>query len=556
MRRRFLVLSLLLAPLAGCDSKVPNFWQSRNDLLPMVALGDRVAFVERNSQTAFVLDPSDTSFKPHMVPVGKAPVAAVKHNGSNQMLVLSHGETGSASVAAIPAQLQVIDANPGVVPATYPLAGRFDSLAQSVDGRFVVLYHSSATQNASDTGQFNPNEMTIVDFTPPLPATPGVPKLTTKSIRSLGGVPTRIEFSPVALGQAGAPALAVVLSQNYVTILDLDTPERTEISIPLCAQSTGCTYSPDQIVFDPKFDPSKLPANLSIYVRAGNAKDIFQITLAFLTTVATGGSNDFHASLSMLSVGANPASMVLYGSGAEARLAVLVPGSKSLVIIDPNTSHMLSVATSIPANVLVPFTVSDTANVQKNQAMLVDTVNGSTSVLFADLEQVETTGGLAISDAPLRAAAGDVRPLVDQGIAVLVLGKLTNISAFTVVEFSTRRFVDIAVSDGFGSPYFEMRNPSRLWGADSGTGLSYLNLVARPTEATLVHNLVWLDQNITSIQALDQASADGHRYLVVGQSDPNQIGNLTFLDADHPDRATARTAYGFLFSNYLERGQP
>ena len=43
---------------------------------------------------------------------------------------------------------------------------------------------------------------------------------------------------------------------------------------------------------------------------------------------------------------------------------------------------------------------------------------------------------------------------------------------------------------------------------------------------------------------------------MVGQDDPDAIGNLTFLDADQPDRATARTAYGFLFSNYLEREQP
>ena len=548
MRRRFLVLSLLLAPLAGCDSSTPKFWQPSNDLLPMVALGDRVAFVERNSQTAFLLDPADPAFKPRQVPVGKAPVAAVKHNGSNQMLVLSHGETGSASVQAIPAQLQVIDANTAsLASATYPLAGRYDSLAQSVEGRFVLLYHSSSTQNASDTGLFNPNELTIVDFAPP--AHPAGPTLTTKSIRSLGGVPTRIEFSPPYAFQAGARSLAVVLSQNYVTIQDLNNADRTEISVPLCPQSTGCTYSPDQILFD--------PANANIYVRAGNAKDIFQIALTDLGAAAPGGSNDFLASLSMLSVGANPASMALYGSGPSTRLAVLAPASKSLVIIDPKTSHTLSIATSIQANIIVPFTVLDQSSIAKNQAMLVDTLNGSTSVLFADLEQVETTGGLSIKDAPLRAAVGDVRPLVDQGIAVLVLGKYGSISAFTVVEFGiTSKFVDIAASGTFANPYFEMRNPSRLWGVDSGTGLGYLNLVAHSSEATLVHNLVWLDQTITSIQALDQASSDGHRYLVVGQSDPNGIGNLTFLDADHPDRATARTAYGFLFSNYLERVQP
>lgn len=550
MRPRFLVLSLLLVPHAGCDSSNPSFWQPKNDLLPLVALDDRVAYVEKNSHTAYLLDPADAAFKPRFVTVGKAPIAAVKRNSANQMLVLSNGDSGSASIAAISPQLEIVDANPDVAPDVRLLAGRFDGLAQSADGRFVVLYYTSSTQDASDTGLYNPNEMTIVDFTLPKPN----PKLSlpTKSIRSLGGVPTRIEFSPPYPFKAGSRSLAVVLSQNYVTILDLDHTDRTEISVPLCPQSTGCTFSPDQIVFD--------PANLNIYVRAGNAKDVFQITLTDLwpaLPLAGSPDNDFHASLSMLSVGANPAGMVLYGSGTGTRLAVLAPANRSLVIIDPSTSHTLNIATSIPTDTIVPFTVPDQAGVPRNQAMLVDTLYGSTSVLFADLEQVESTGGLAISDSPLPAAAGDVWPLVDQGIVVLVLGKPESISAFTVVEFSTRRFVDITASSAFGNPYLETRNPSRLWGVSSGTKLSYFNLVARSGEASLAPASIWLDQNITSIQALDQPSTvGGPRYIVVGQDDPDRIGNLTFLDADKPDRATARTAYGFLYSNYLDRGQP
>jgi hypothetical protein len=146
--------------------------------------------------------------------------------------------------------------------------------------------------------------------------------------------------------------------------------------------------------------------------------------------------------------------------------------------------------------------------------------------------------------------------MVDQGIAVLVIGKRSDISGFTVVGLSTRRFVDITASTAFDNPYLETNNPGRLWGVSSGTKLSYFNLAARPGEATLAPTALWLDQSITSIQALGTKSSDGHRYLVVGQSDPSGMGNLTFLDADHPDRPTARTAYGFLFSNYLERVQP
>ncbi len=548
MRRRFLLVSLLpLLPLVhvGCNGSKTDFWLPANDLLPMVALDDRVAYVERNSHTAFILDPADASLFPRMEGVGTAPVAAVKRNGSNQMLVLSYGDSGSADKAAIPAQLDIVDAS--AASAVYPLAGRFDGLAQSVDGRFAVLYHSSSTQTTSDTGLFNPNEMTIVDFTPP--ANPSAPLLTSKSIRSLGGVPTRIEFSPPFAFSGGARTLAVVLSQNYVTILDLEHADRTEISVPLCPQSSGCNFSPDQILFD--------PASLDIYVRAGNAMDIFQIALTDLgPAAATGTNNDFHASLSMLSVGANPASMVLYGSGAATRLAVVAPANRSLVVIDPSTSHTLAIATSIPANTIVPFTVSSPTGMPKYQAMLVDTLLGSTSVLFADLELVETTGGLSLTDYALSTSASAVQPLVDQGIAVLVAGRYAAGTAFTVVDLATRSFNDIGAGSQFGSPYFETRTPSRLWSAYEGSGLSYLNLVARGAQGSLVTNLIWLDQYIVGIHALNQTSTDGHRYLAVEQNDPNAIGNLTFLDADAPDRATARTAYGFLFSDYLERGQP
>jgi hypothetical protein len=46
------------------------------------------------------------------------------------------------------------------------------------------------------------------------------------------------------------------------------------------------------------------------------------------------------------------------------------------------------------------------------------------------------------------------------------------------------------------------------------------------------------------------------RTLVLGHNDPTGCGNLTLLDARTPDRATARTAYGFLFTDYLGRNQP
>jgi hypothetical protein len=70
------------------------------------------------------------------------------------------------------------------------------------------------------------------------------------------------------------------------------------------------------------------------------------------------------------------------------------------------------------------------------------------------------------------------------------------------------------------------------------------------------HPTVWLDQPIDSITALAKPSGDSHRYLVLENSDPNSYGSLTFLDADNPDRAGARSARGFLFTDTLARTAP
>ena len=558
--RRVLLLSLLLAPHVGCDDSNPKFWQKPNDLLPLVALDDRVAYLEKNSQTAFLLNPADPSLKPAMVGVGKAPVLAVKRNNANKMIVLSRGDSGSSTVQAISAQLQVIDAATAA-STTYPLVGRYDGLAQPSQGRFAVLYHTSA-QATSDSGLFNPNEMTVVDFDTPSPTSipPSDITLTPKSIRSLGGSPQRIEFSTLGTFPSGKPRqIAVVLSQNYVTIFDLAHPSEDEISVPLCAQSTNCAFDTQQILFEDA--PSTQSKKVNVYVRASNTGDIFQVAVAEIVDPTSGPA--LHASLSLLSVGANPDAMALYQIGdatntgnSVTKLAVLSSTSKKLVIIDPTTSHTLSITTSIPVDTIVPFRVT-TAGSTKTEALLVDTRYGTKSVLFADLGQVETTGGLAVTDYPLSAAASEVH-VINNDLVVLMAGKYAVGTAFTVMTLSSRSSTDIAANSQLGSPYFESfdASPARMWNAYQSTGLTYLSLTAGTSGASLVTNLVWLDQGISGIQALAGTGVGTPRYLVVSHPDPDNVGNITFVNADAPDRATARTAYGFLYTNYLNRAQP
>ena len=148
--------------------------------------------------------------------------------------------------------------------------------------------------------------------------------------------------------------------------------------------------------------------------------------------------------------------------------------------------------------------------------------------------------------------------VINKDLVVLMAGKYAGGTAFTVMTLSSRSSTDIAADSQLGSPYFESfdASPARMWNAYQSTGLTYLNLTAGTTGASLVTNLVWLDQAISGIQALAKASPGAPRYLVVSHPDADNLGNITFVNADVPDRASARTAYGFLYTNYLERAQP
>ncbi len=557
MRRGLLVLALALG-VSACGDSDTEFWQPENVLLPMVPLDDRIAYVERTSATAFLLDPGSSSLEPTLVPVGKNPVAAAKHTGSNRLLVVSGGDRGSTSTEPVNPQLTLVDPASSASPGTIALDSRYDGLDQSADGQYAVLYHTTANQDANDGALFNPNDLVVLVFETPS----GMPKATPKSIRSMGGVPSSpsgspIQFSPTYNFQAGPRRLAVVLSQNYVTIFDLANLERGEISVPLCPAS-ACNLSVNQVVFDPD--------NLNIYIRSEGAKDIYQVTLTDLGPGSLGkGENDFRASLSMLAVGASATDMRLYGSGKDARLAVVAPANRNLVIIDPNTSRSVTAALEMSASGIIPFTAPslDPNNpTPTNKALLVDTQRGSASVVFANLGSVESSGDQAHEAFSIRGSVRDVLALPEHGMAILLYSQSSGGAALSVVDLVNQSFFDFNSARGLGDTLnIELRDsgPSRLWSVDwpddgkANSGIHFMDLSANVSQA---HPTVWLDQTISSITALPKPSSDGRRYLVLENPDPNTYGNLTILDADKPERATARGARGFLFTNYLGRTAP
>ena len=214
------------------------------------------------------------------------------------------------------------------------------------------------------------------------------------------------------------------------------TPTAPRSRCHFARRAPAAHYSPDQIVFD--------PVNLNIYVRAsGTPTDIFQITLT------DRGARPAHGRPATTSTPHCPCSRRRkpsawrYTARAAARASPAGPASKSLIIIDPSTSHTLTIADPIPTDVIIPFTSQpDRDRHAENASHARRRALGSTSVLFADLRAGRDHGRTVHHRlrpcAPPPAMSG---PWSIKGIVVLVAGQASAIARFTVVDLATRRFV-------------------------------------------------------------------------------------------------------------------
>src|SRR5205814_1209822 len=158
-----------------------------------------------------------------------------------------------------------------------------------------------------------------------------------RTIRSFGSVPAQVLFSPPLSLPDGPRTLAVILSQNFVTLLDLEHPTRPEITVPLTLPDDHRTLQPVQVIFETK-DPA-------VYVRAAGANDIYALRLLPVAPAERApGGNDFTPALSQLAAGTAPADMALFDSADGPRLLVVSPGSSDAFVIDARTSRSTRIA--------------------------------------------------------------------------------------------------------------------------------------------------------------------------------------------------------------------
>jgi hypothetical protein len=538
-----LLIASAAAALAACEPPDERYREPWS-VLPPVAVGGRVAFVEQSTATAYFVDPAEPAPRPRLVAVGKKPVLAARRNVTDrdELVVLCQGERGRPGVPPEPASVWIVPAGGGEARRA-PLGARPSQLAQDPQGRYAVAHFGRET-GAEDV-VFNPNEIALVD----LGAAGAAPEVTPRTIRSFGASPLGVVFSPELRLPEGPRRLAVILSVGYVTLVDLVNPRRAEITVPLALPEDRRVLTPVQVVFE------TTDAEPTIFVRSNGSNDITALRLVPATERPDNG-NDWKPVLSQLAAGQAPADMAVFsagpGPGEGPRLLVVSPQSSDVHVIDVRTSRATQIPLEAPASRIQLFEGPSPAEPTKSRprALLVGSNTGARVVAFLDLERVDVQRTRNLDTYTMGAPATGLQPVAGRGAVVLRHQPMPQAPGLSVVDLH-RRTVSPLASAAFADVVEAPAPAERLWILPAGAAQRGEVRIGHVSLGSLSVDSVRVDAPVRAIVPL-AGGADGRARVVLVHPHPG--GHITILDGLEPRRETARQAIGFLLEDLLERG--
>jgi hypothetical protein len=283
-------------------------------------------------------------------------------------------------------------------------------------------------------------------------------------------------------------------------------------------------------------------------VRSEGSNDIVALRLPPAPPPRAERANDFRPVLSLLGVSAAPSDMALFNAQQGTRLLALSPASREAAVIDPATSRVTSFRLDSAADRLVMFEAASPAEpARRPRALLL--APGGAQVGFLDLDRLEELGARNLELRPMAASSSgrgnEFLPLVDRGLVVAHHG--SGAADLNVIDLE-RRTVAPLVTEPLDGLAAGPSGSDELWLVARGSSrLGVLHL------GRLAADEVRLDLGVQGVLPLP-ATAAGKRLVVVDHGLPG--GGLTVLDADRPERKTARSLLGFMYTDVLQRGAP
>lgn len=526
MKHRTFMAAALCVTALGCHDIDPKYSQGLSVLPPVVA-GGSVVFVDTVGARAVTVDLSADTLSAEVTAVGAEPTVVVPREASPEVLVLSRGRRGDRGVSPEPGTLTAVPLNNSTAPRKYTVGSPFNAVAQTADGRFAVTYF----RPSSTAGRllFNPNEVAMVDLT----TAPTETNPRQRTVRSFGGIPNNVVFSPEMEINGERRTLAVVLSDAYVTLMDLAHQDRTEITVRLTLPEDPRAIRPSQVLFDTD--------GATLYIRAEASNDVYALRLAPSTPTEPNG-NDFRPTINQLAAGRQPADMALVGATGQRKLLVVSPGSSDARLIDARANTVISIPLDAPADNILLYNRGGTSG--PPEALLYSTTGRTSAVSFMALDGIESRRGQNVETVQLSQSVTAALPLIDRG--VVVFGHPSGgQSRLSLLDLARRTAAPIVSEVSLNGAKLD-DDREALWVAPrTGNRVGYIDLQTfRPGE-------LLLDGPVTDV--LPVTDTLGRRRVVVLH--PSSGGWLTVLDGAAPTRAGARSIEGFLFTDVLQRAE-
>jgi len=491
----------------------------------VVGLNSSVALIDDPTHRAVMLVGKDDQQLDRVAfPIGHTVVKTQASPDKSRLFVLSAGDYPRRSERDERPSVTVIEGNPGTLSARhFTLSTPLSGLSIDPRGKWAALYAGGSTKTVFVE---NPNELVLID----LEAAPGPNNPVTRTIRSFGGRPQRVTFTPTLSLPGGPRRLLVVETEQDVTIVDLDhardAEPREEITVPLTSGTGGRTLKPAGVVFDDG-DPGS-SEDSRIGVRIANDTNVVTIDLAAATPKTPPAPNDFEVRVNMTDVGGIASDIAFVRTDGGIRLAALVPSIGSAVLIEPETS--ITTPVKLPRGYQRLSLITDVVGTGAGTdvALLWNATESSSGVAFWALGKTAGQPYRSVEVVTLNGSVTAVNDIPKPRPELKVL-ETSGGGSFYVLNLATRTAAPLLTSAS--ATLSVSPDGERLWAFQAGnTQLASIDL-------RNIHPVPMVtDRGITNV--FDIARTDGGRALVAIHGKGN-IG-ATVLDARNPDTASAR----------------
>ena len=523
--------------LNACGDRAAE-WDSTPQLLYMGRLRDAVVLVDTTLHRGLIMKAgAEQRLDFTAVRLGKRIVSTTTSADRERAFVLSQGDEVRLRASDEGPALSVLEAGHAEQVKRYELPDALTSLALDPAGRYAIVYAGDATG-----GRFikNPNELIIVD----LAAAPSDVNPTRRNLPSnIGGSPKRLTFTPPLHLPAGDRRLLVVETDRDVMLLDLEHPDRPEVSLPVKDPRTDSrALSPAGITVDPGQSGSE-GRHPALAIRTNADDNVIIYTLG--PSNKEPPENDFIATPNAAVVGGVPSDIAFVNTNQGPRLAVLVPSSTPTgFLINVDDNHTLTAKFTAGYQVMSPVAgfASDGGGVG-DQIMLWSTDGRTSSIAFWDLNKVPPVGNLdalkSIETLNLNGSVASVMSIPERNL------KIVETSTRALYVLDPEQHLTNALSTTGNVTLRYSREGDRAWAFEpSQKGLAQIALAGA--------HIVSVDVDRPVADVVEIERSDGGRALLalhtVGTPSPSEgasslpgtsIG-VTVFDALAPDAAESR----------------